>query len=152
MCVCVCVCVCVLKMQIQIKIQRSMKYIYIYIYLFYLILFIYLFFRVLSPKLRSDKLTVFKCFRVAFASKKKTIQIPLLFNLYFQQERAPKLSICHLSEKRSVWVFDITKRRNDFSNFKSYDQVVMYLFNSLAKSCTLFWKCSEAITEIILLS
>ena len=79
--VCVCVCVCVLKMQIQIKIQRSMKYIYIYIYLFYFILFIYLFIylfiRVLSPKLRSDKLTIFQCFRVAFASKKKTIQIPL---------------------------------------------------------------------------
>ena len=83
---------------------------------------------------------IFKCFRVIFSLKKKTIQFPLSFNLYFQLKRAPKLSICHLPTKRSVWVFDVTNRTNGFSNFQSYYQVVMYLFNSLAKSCTLFWK------------
>ena len=29
---------------------------------------------------------IFKCFRVIFSLKKKTIQFPLSFNLYFQQK------------------------------------------------------------------
>ena len=90
----------------------------------------------------SGRMTIFKCFRVIFSFKKKTIQFPLSFNLYFQQKRTPKLSICHLPTKRSVWVFDITNRTKSFSNFQSYHQVVMYLLSSLAKSCTLFWKYS----------
>ena len=69
--------------------------------------------------------------------KKKTIQFPLSFNLYFQQKRAPKLPICHLPTKRSVWGFDVTNSTNGFSSFQSYHEVVMYLFSSLAKSCTL---------------
>ena len=42
----------------------------------------------------------------------------------------------------AVWVSDITNRTNGFFNVQSYHQVVTYLFNSLAKSCTLFWKYS----------
>ena len=38
--------------------------------------------------------------------------------------------------------FDVTNRTNGFSNFQNCHQVVMYLFNSLAESCMLFWKCS----------
>ena len=83
-----------------------------------------------------------KCFRVIFSLKKKTIQFPLSFDLYFQQKRAPKMPICHLPTKRYVWVFGATNTTNDFSNFKSYLKVVMYVFNSLAKSSTLFWKYS----------
>ena len=97
--------------------------------------------------LSSNDLIIFKCFRVIFSLKKKTIKFPLSFNLYFQQKRAQKLSICHLPTKRSVWVFDVTNRRNGFSNFQSHHQVVMYLFNSLAKSCTLFWKYSKTINR-----
>ena len=52
------------------------------------------------------------------------------------------LNILVKSLKRSVWVFDVTNRKNGFSNFQSYHWVVMYLFNSLAKSCKLFWKYS----------
>ena len=92
--------------------------------------------------LGTDDLTIFKCFIVIFSLKKKTIQFPLSLNLYFQQKRVAKLSICHLPTKRSVWVFDVTNRTNDFYNFQSYHQAVMYLFNSLAKRCTLFWKYS----------
>ena len=97
-----------------------------------------LFFITSNLTLGSDDPIIFKCFRVIFSLKKKTFQFPLSFNLYFQQTRVPKFSICHLLMKRSVWIFDVTNRRNDFSNFQSYLQVVMYLFNSLAKSCTLF--------------
>ena len=32
----------------------------------------------------------FKCFRAIFSLKKQTIQVLLLFNLYFQQKRVPK--------------------------------------------------------------
>ena len=60
----------------------------------------------------------FKCFRVIFSLKKKTIQFPLLLSLYFQQKKAPKLSICHLLTKRSARVFDFANRTNGFSNFK----------------------------------
>ena len=97
--------------------------------------------------LGSDKLIIFKCFRVISSLKKKTIQFPFSFNLYFQQKRAPKSSICHLPTKRSVWIFDVTNRTNAFSNFQSYHQVVMYLFNLLAKSCTLFLKYSQTINR-----
>ena len=68
----------------------------------------------------SDDLTFFKCFRVIFSLKKKTIQFSLSFNHYFQQKRVPKLSICHLLTKSSVWVFDVTNRRNGFYNFQSH--------------------------------
>ena len=64
------------------------------------------------------------------------------FVFIFKQKMAPKLSICYLPTKWSVWVFDVTNRTNGFSNFQSYHEWVMYPFNSLAKSCTLFWKYS----------
>ena len=98
--------------------------------------------RIWRRTLGSDDLIIFKCFRVYFLLKKKTIQFPLSFSLYLLQKRALKLSICQLPTKRSAWVFDITNRTNVFSSFQSYYKVVMYLFNSLAKSCTLFWKYS----------
>ena len=94
-----------------------------------------------------NDLIIFKFFRVILSFKKKTIQFPLSFNLYFQQKLAPKLSIYHLLTKRSACVFDVTNRTNGYSNFQSYRQVVMYLFYSLAKSCTLFWKYSETINR-----
>ena len=81
---------------------------------------------VIKGGLGSDDLTILNCFRVIFSLKMKTIQFSLSFNLYFQQKRAPKLAICHLSTKRSVRVFDIINRRNDFTSFQSYNQVVMY--------------------------
>ena len=67
-----------------------------------------------------NNLTVFNCFRVIFSLKKQTIQFSFSFNLYFQQKRAPKLSICHLLTKSSVWVFDVTNRQNGFYNFQHY--------------------------------
>ena len=101
---------------------------------------IYFLFFILKADSRVGWTNNFKCFRVIFSLKKKTTQFPISFNLYFHQKRAPKLPICHLSTKRSVWVYDVTNRTNGFSNFQSYCQVVVYLLNSLAKSCTLFWK------------
>ena len=92
--------------------------------------------------LGSDGLIIFKRFRVIFSLKTKTILFPLSFSLYFQQKRAPKLPIYHLPTKRSVWLFDVTNRTNGFFSFQSYHKVVMHLFNSLAKSCTVFWKYS----------
>ena len=97
----------------------------------------------------SDDQTIFKCFRVIFSLKKKTIQYSLSFNLYFQQKRAPKLSICHLPTKLSVWVFDVTNRANGFSNFQSYHGVVMYLFNSLTKTVRYFENSSKPLTKVI---
>ena len=97
----------------------------------------------------SDDQTIFKCFRVIFSLKKKTIQYSLSFNLYFQQKRAPKLSICHLPTKLSVWVFDVINRANGFSNFQSYHGVVMYLFNSLTKTVRYFENSSKPLTKVI---
>ena len=51
----------------------------------------------------SDDLTIFKCFKVIFSLKNKTIQFPLSFNLYLKKKKtAPKLPICHLPAKCSV--------------------------------------------------
>ena len=94
---------------------------------------------------------IFKYFRVIFSLKKKSIQFLLSFNFYFQQKRAPKLSICHLSTKRSVWVFDVTNMTNGFSYFESYHEVVMYLFDSLANE-RYFENILKSLTEIIFLS
>ena len=96
--------------------------------------------RLLGP--RQDDLTIFKCFRVIFFLKKKTIKFPLSFNLYFQQKRAPNLSICHLQRNTLLGFLTPTNRRNGFANFQSCHQVITYLFISLTKSCTLFWKHS----------
>ena len=78
-------------------------------------------------KADSHDLIIFKFFRVIFFLKKKTIEFPLSFNLYFQQKRVPKFSICHLQPKRSVGVFDVTNRTNSFSIFQSYHEVVISL-------------------------
>ena len=48
------------------------------------------------------------------------VQFSFLFNLYFQIKRAQKLSICHWLTKTSVWVFDVTDRRDGFHNFQRY--------------------------------
>ena len=72
---------------------------------------------------------IFKNVLELFSPLKKTIQFPLSFNLYFHQKRAPKMSVCHVPTKRSVWVFDVTNGTNGFYDFQSYYQVVMYLFN-----------------------
>ena len=56
----------------------------------------------------------------------------------FNKKRVPKLSFRHLPKKRSVRVFDVTNRTNGFYSFQSHYQVLTYLFNSLAKSCTLY--------------
>ena len=85
---------------------------------------------------------IFKCFRIICSLKKNSIRFLLSFNLYFQQKRPQKLSTCHLPTKCSAWVFVVTNRRNDFSNFQSYHEVLKYVFHSLAKSCSLFWKYS----------
>ena len=43
--------------------------------------------------LGSDDLIIFKWFRVISSLKKKAVQFPLSFNLYFEQKRAPNLPI-----------------------------------------------------------
>ena len=81
--------------------------------------------------LGSDDLIIFKCFRVIFPLKKKTIQCPLLFNLYFQHtKKTPKVVSLPLTQESlclSFW----QNRTNGFSNFQSYHEIVTYLFNSL---------------------
>ena len=80
-----------------------------------------------------DDLIIFKCFRVDFSLKKKAIQFLLSFNLYFKKEGSKVVNLpltnetLYLSfwhDKQDKWLFQ----------FKSYHEVVMYLFNSLAKS------------------
>ena len=58
-----------------------------------------------------------------FLLKKENYSFPLLLNLYFQQKKAPNLSICHLPTKRSVGGFDVTNRTNSFSDFQGYHEV-----------------------------
>ena len=67
--------------------------------------------------------------------KKKTIQFPLSFNLYFQQKKPQS---CQFVTYRRNALFELLTSQTG----QSYHQVVMYLFNSLAKSCTIFWKYS----------
>ena len=55
----------------------------------------------------------------------------------FSTKKSPKVVNLPLT-KRSVWVFDVTNRTNGIFNFQRYHQVVMYLFDSLIKSCTLY--------------
>ena len=58
--------------------------------------------------------------RLIFSLKRQTVQFLFLFNLYFPQKRVLKLSICHWLTKSSVWVCDVTNRRNGFYNFQRY--------------------------------
>ena len=68
----------------------------------------------------------------------------------FNKKEPQSLSICHLLRKGSVWVFNVTNRRTGFCSFQSFHKLVIYLFNSLAKSFTLFWKYSQTVKEISL--
>ena len=73
---------------------------------------------------------IFKSFRVIFSLKKKTIQFLLSFNLFFQQ-KSPRVGSLPLTNET---LFEFLTSQTG----KSYHVVVMYLFNSLAKTCTLF--------------
>ena len=91
--------------------------------------------------LGSDDLTIFKCFRVIFSLKKKTIQFPLSFNLYFQQ-KSPKVVNLPLTDETLCLNFWRHKQDKWLLQFLKLSWGSYVLFNSLAKSCTLFWKCS----------
>ena len=91
------------------------------------------------PTLGSDDLTFFKCFRVMFSLKKKTIQFPLSFNLYFQQKEPQSCQFA--TYKRNALFGLLTSQTGQMAFpmvFQRYHEVVMYLFSSLAKGCTLF--------------
>ena len=51
----------------------------------------------------SDDLIIFKFFRVYFSLKKKTLQFPLSFNLYFQKKKEPHS--CHFATYRRNALF-----------------------------------------------
>ena len=82
---------------------------------------------------------IFKCFRVIFSLKKKNSPISAFVQSLFSTKRSPNVVNLPLTEVTPFWVFDVRNRANGFSNFQNYHNVVMYLFKSLAKSCTLFW-------------
>ena len=64
-------------------------------------------------------LTIFKCFRVIFTLKKKTIRFPLSLNLYFRKQKSPKVVNLSLSDetlclgfwrhKQEKWLFQFSK-------------------------------------------
>ena len=118
--------------------KKNSSFIIKYMYLVLSKYFLYILF---SGK-NMHKGQIFKCFRVIFSLKRKLSNFYIRSIFVFSKKRAPKLSNCHLPTKRCIWVFDVTNRTNSFSNFQSYHEVVMYVFNSSAKSCRLFWKYS----------
>ena len=52
-----------------------------------------------------------------FSPEKRKYPIFAFIQSYFQQKRAPKLSVCHLLKKSSAWVFGDTNRQNGFYYF-----------------------------------
>ena len=56
-----------------------------------------------SDKNKMNDLMIFKCFRVIFSLKKKTIQFPLSFSLYFQQKEP---QICQFATYRRNALFE----------------------------------------------
>ena len=91
--------------------------------------------------LGSDDLRVFNVLELFPPLKRKLRNFRFCLTI-FQQRRAPKLSICYLLTKRSVWVLDVTSRRIGFYNFQHYHLLVIYPFISLTKSYLLFSKYS----------
>lgn len=70
------------------------------------------------------KFDLFKCFRVIFSLKQKTIQFSFP-SLHFWQTRISRLSIFHSLMKSSIWIHYVTNRCNYFSFF-------LYLYISLS--------------------
>ena len=67
--------------------------------------------------LSCQNLAFFKCSRAMFSFK---TEFSLLFNLYFQQKRASKLSVCYYFMNSSVWIFEVTDWCNDIFNFSAF--------------------------------
>ena len=64
------------------------------------------------------------------------MQFPLFFNLYFQKKQPQS---CQFATYRRNALFEFLTSKTGQIAFPTidYHEVVMYLFNSLAKSCTL---------------
>ena len=90
--------------------------------------------------LGTDDLTIFKCFIVIFSLKKKTIQFS--FSLSFQQKKSSEVADLALSNKTLCLSFWRHKQEKWLFQFSKLSWVAIYLLNSLAKSCMLFWKYS----------
>ena len=103
----------------------------------------------LSGQMTRQFLNVLEFF---FPLKNKNIQFLLLLNLYFQQKRAPKLSVWHLLTKSAVRIFDVTNRPNGFHNFQSYHKVVIISLTHKPKAPHYFENTLKSLTEIIFLS
>ena len=85
---------------------------------------------------------IFKCFRVIFSLKKKIIQFPLSFILYLQKKEPQS---CQFATYRRNALFEFLTSQTGQMAFLIFKVIIrfMYLFSSLAKSCTLFWKYSN---------
>ena len=77
-------------------------------------------------------------FKSYFLRKKENYPISACVQSLFPTKKSPRVVNLPLTDKTLCLVFNVTNRTNGFSSFQSYDEVVMYLLNSLAKSCTLF--------------
>ena len=96
----------------------------------------------LKADFQADDLTIFKRFRVIFSLKKKNYPISAFVQFLFSTKKSPKVVNLPLNDETLCLTFWCHKQDKWLFNFQSYHQIVMYLYNSLAKSCTLFWKYS----------
>ena len=81
--------------------------------------------------LGSDDLIIFKCFRVYFSLKRKLSNFCFRSTFIFNKKEPQS---CQFATYRQNALFEFFMPQTGFSNSQSYHEVVMYLFNSLAKS------------------
>ena len=102
--------------------------------------------------LGSDDLTIFQCFRVIFSLKKKTIQFPLLFNLYFQQKKPQS---CQFATYRRNALFEFLTSQTGEMAFPIFKVSMRQLCISLShqpNAIHYFENTLKPLTEIILMS
>ena len=78
--------------------------------------------------LGTDDLTIFKCFIVIFSLKKKTIQFPLSFNLYFQQKEPQS---CQFATYRRNALFEFLTSQTGQMTFTIFKVIIRQLCISL---------------------
>ena len=77
-------------------------------------------------------------FKGYFLLKKENYPISAFDQSLFSTKKSPKVANLLLTDETLFEFLTSQTGQTVFPVFKSYHEVVMYLFNSLAKSCTIF--------------
>ena len=96
--------------------------------------------------LGSDDLIIFKCFSVVLSLKKRKLSNFRFRSIFIFNKKEAQSCLFATYRRNALFVF-LTSETGEIA-FPIFKVIMkMHLFNSLAKSCTIFWKYSSTINR-----